>query len=199
MKPISRLLGLIGIVRTLADVANVTCEYQSGGTPIVLANGDSSSELNIVTKADAESASIANQACVADEDFGGDTGRPDNVAGNHCTGGTAVNSTTDIADLAITKAVSTPDLNSGEVNNVLEVTESTITYVLTVTNTGDDIDDTGTDNGVVIQDTIPGFVSGETTVNASVTGGSQQNFTCGISECNGTMCIKRWSNFWWLC
>ncbi|MCI2282098.1 DUF11 domain-containing protein [Colwellia sp. MSW7] len=97
--------------------------------------------------------------------------------GNHCTGFIGVKSTAAIADLAIAKTVSTPNGN-----DVLEVTEDTIEYTLTVTNTGKDIVDTGTDNGVVIQDTIPGFVTGETTINASVTGGSQQNFTCDISN-----------------
>ncbi|XQW84976.1 SdrD B-like domain-containing protein [Thalassotalea piscium] len=147
---------------------DVTCEYSSQ-----LINGADSAYLNIVTIA-TNAGSLTNRACTEDK---GVLGQFDPVSSNNCTTGTA-KSTTAIADLDISKTVSTPNANA-----VLEVDESTITYVLTVTNTGDDIVDTGGDNGVVIQDTIPGFVNTATTaITASVTGGTQQNFSCDITN-----------------
>lgn len=144
-----------------------TCTYG-----LSIANGANSSYLDIVTRA-ASNGTLSNTACVSDV-----AGQADAVAGNDCATAIA-ESTTAIADLAITKTVST----AGGVNNVLEVGETTITYVLTVTNTGDDIVDPNdgfVDSGVVIDDSIPGFVSGETIINATVTGGTQQNFTCNV-------------------
>lgn len=153
----------------------VTCEYG-----LSIANGANSSYLDIVTVA-TNNGTISNTACVSDV-----AGEVDAIGGNDCASASA-QSTTTIADLAITKTVST----AGGVNDVLEVNENTITYVLTVSNSGDDIIDIGNanvDNGVVIDDTVPGFVSGDTVVNATVTGGTQQNFTCSVTNAN-VQCI----------
>lgn len=153
----------------------VTCEYG-----LSIANGANSSYLNIVTVA-TNSGTLSNTACVSDT-----AGEIDGVAGNDCASATAI-STNAIADLAITKTVSTV----GGVNDVLEVNEDTITYVLTVTNTGADIVDVNNgsvDNGVVVNDTVPGFVSGDTVVTAVITGGTEQNFTCSITNAS-VQCI----------
>lgn len=161
---------------TCAHVAGVvTCDYG-----LAIANGAASSYLDIITQA-TNAGDLSNTACVSDV-----AGEDDAIAANDCATASA-NSTTTIAELSIAKTVST----TGGVNNVLEVGESTITYVLTVTNTGDDIVDTfdaTIDNGVVISDTIPGFVSGDTAVTALITGGSQQNFTCSVTNAN-VQCI----------
>ena len=165
-----------------APVGTVTCDY---GLTII--NGASSSILNITTTANA-AGSLSNTACVSDN-----LGEVDAVPGNDCATDSAL-STTDIADLAITKTVSTV----GGTNDTLEVNENTVTYVLTATNTGDDVVDTFNavvDNAVVIEDSIPAFVSGDTAINATVTGGTQQNFTCNIVNANVTCILNDGETF----
>ena len=121
----------------------VTCEYAS-----VITFGDSSTELEIITTANA-AGTITNNACASDVG-----GQPDAIGGNNCTGA-GVTSTTDSADLSITKSVST----AGGTNNVLEVGEDTITYTLTVTHlAGETLN--GVDNdAVVVTDDIPGYLT----------------------------------------
>ncbi|MBU2923148.1 SdrD B-like domain-containing protein [Colwellia sp. 1_MG-2023] len=126
----------------------VTCEYSNQ-----LSNGNFSTYLSIVTTANA-AGTLTNNACATDEDNGTTLGQDDPVDHNHCTGA-GVESTTLIADLGITKSVST---TSGT-NDVLETTESQATYTLTVTNYGPNTL-SGTDNdAVVVTDDIPGYLS----------------------------------------
>lgn len=149
----------------------VTCDYA-----LNLSDGQSSSYLSIVTRADG-AGNLTNNACVSDV-----AGQPDNDNSNNCESATA-QSTVQIADLAISKSVATV----GGVNDVLETNENRITYVLDITNTGEDIADPANavaEGGVVITDAIPGYVSGDTVINASITGGTQQNFTCSVSSGN---------------
>ena len=159
---------------------DVTCEYVNGSTPISLAIDSNSSTLRIISTA-TNAGTITNQACVSDVG-----GEDDNIPSNDCANATAI-STAAIADLAITHSVST---DGGD--NLLEDDETTITYVVNVANTGDDIIDSsggGVENGVVITaNNIPGYVSGETTFTAAVTGGTQQNFTCTASS-NDARCV----------
>lgn len=126
----------------------VTCEYSNQ-----LSNGNFSNYLAIVTTANA-SGTLTNNACATDEDDGATLGQDDPVDHNHCTGA-GVESTTSIADLGITKSVST---TSGT-NDVLETTENQATYTLTVTNYGPNTLSGTNNDAVVVTDDIPGYLS----------------------------------------
>ncbi len=131
----------------------VTCEYSNQ-----LTSGSFSNYLSIVTTANA-AGTLTNTACAYD--IGGQT---DPVAGNHCTGA-GVLSTAAIADLGITKSVST---TSGT-NDVLETTESRATYTLTVTNYGPNTLSGANNDAVVVTDDIPGYFSNITSATPSET------------------------------
>lgn len=125
-----------------------TCTYSA--TP--LAASASASNLSIVTTA-TNAGSLSNSASVSDAG-----GQPDGVPGNN-SGSASVTSTVAIADLSITKALSTSNANT-----VLENNENTQTYTLTLTNNGpNDLTDPANatiDDAVVITDVIPRYISG---------------------------------------
>jgi uncharacterized repeat protein (TIGR01451 family) len=93
----------------------------------------------------------------------GDINR-DPVSGNDCTGSSS-RVTAERGDLAISKTTSSP------VGKVVGIGDAAVEYTLTVTNAGAD----GT-AGVVVNDPIPGFVAGVTTVEAIST---PAGWSCG--------------------
>ncbi len=101
---------------------------------------------------------LINTATVASSTFA------DPIFGNN-SDTASVNVSTQAADLSISKSVTT--LNA---NTTLEIGESTITYTLTVNNNGP-----GPVTGIIVNDTIPGYVNGATAVNVTTT---PAGFTC---------------------
>ncbi len=136
----------------------VTCTY-TGTLP--LAVNAFASDLRIITRA-RESGSLTNQACT-----GGSNGTQepltagginrDPVTSNDCSGA-GTRTTTERADLRITKQTNGP----GDADNVLAANQSTLTYTLVVSNIGEDAT-----TGVVVNDDIPGHVTGRTVVTAT--------------------------------
>ncbi len=135
---------------------HVTCDLVSG---LPLAVGGTASTLSLLTRARSSSASLLNNACTGGS--GGsiepltDNGiNRDAETGNDCSGA-GTRTTDERADLSITKQTNGP----GDADNVLAANQDTLTYTLTVTNNGPDAT-----TGVVVNDTVPGYVSGRTQV-----------------------------------
>ncbi len=141
----------------------VTCDY-TGTYPVAVATGTNNSNafatLVLTTRARA-AGTLTNNACT-----GGSTpaGGPaslepqtegginqDKITGNDCVG-TGLRATTEAANLSVTKVAST---QSGA-DKVVGVAETWAEYLITVSNAGADT------TGVVVNDPIPGFVTGIT-------------------------------------
>ncbi|MGX9721607.1 SdrD B-like domain-containing protein [Stenotrophomonas acidaminiphila] len=152
----------------------VTCDLQAGGYPVPVTGGNTRN-LVLNTLARAAGATLTNTACTGGsggslEPLTGGGINLDPVTSNDCTGGSA-RATTQRADLGITKSATTP--LGGD--KVLTTAESYVTYTLVISNSGDPT------TGVVVNDPIPGFINGVTTV-SNVTGlptGWTQNLTGG--------------------
>ncbi len=131
----------------------VTCTYTGS-----LAANAQASPLSIVTKA-VNTGNLTNTACAVDA--GGQT---DAVTGNDCASAT-VTSTGLKADLSVTKSA-----DAGG-DTTLASNENSISYTITVTNA------VGSDpaSGIVMTDTIPGFISGSTGV---VVTNHPANYSC---------------------
>lgn len=132
----------------------VTCT-QSGGYPVAV-NGNSAA-LTLYTLARLQG-TLNNTACTGGS---GGSAEPTTAGGidldpnttNDCTG--AGSRATDArSDLSITKRTN----NVGDADNVIRETDAGVTYTLQVSNGG------ATTTGVVVNDPIPGFVTGVTTV-----------------------------------
>ena len=140
----------------------VTCTYSA--TP--LAGGASTTGVTIITTATGVGL-LTNTASVTDVG-----GTLDPIPANNTTTASTL-STAMIADLQITKSGTTPNADT-----TLDITENSITYTLVVTNNGPN-----PVGGVVVTDTIPGFVSGVVGAvpNTTVVGASDDSggkFTC---------------------
>lgn len=141
----------------------VTCDLNAGSLP--LAVNTNSPQLQIISRARAAGA-LTNTACT-----GGSNGSvepltaggidQDPETGNDCSGA-GTRTTDERADLRIAKQTNGP----GDADNVLTATQDTVTYTLTVTNDGPD-----STTGIVVNDAIPGFVAGRTTVSANAPAG----------------------------
>ncbi|MFO1219313.1 MAG: SdrD B-like domain-containing protein [Burkholderiaceae bacterium] len=156
----------------------VTCDHANGGG---LAVNASLPALSIVTIA-ATNGSATNTACTGSSlpaGAGAATARPpvegDPNNTNDCASATT-SSTLVQPDLSITKSATTANGDT-----TVSTTESSVTYTLVVTNAS-----AGAQNatGVRITDTIPGFLSGRTTITtpitATVSAGSA-TFACSAS------------------
>ena len=145
----------------------VTCT-QTGGYPVTV-NSDSA-ELTLYTLARLQG-TLTNTACTGGS---GGSAEPttsggvnlDPNPGNDCTG-TGSRSTDARADLSITKRTN----GAGDADNILRDTDASVTYTLVVTNSG------APTTGVVVNDPIPGFVSGRTSV---VTTSRPTGWTCDM-------------------
>ncbi|MEL1265734.1 SdrD B-like domain-containing protein [Pseudoxanthomonas putridarboris] len=137
----------------------VTCDLNAGSLP--LAVNTNAPQLQIISRARA-AGSLTNTACT-----GGSNGslEPLTAGGidldpetdNDCNGA-GTRTTDERADLRISKQTNGP----GTADNVLSASQDTLTYTLVVTNDGPD-----STTGVVVNDAIPGFVAGRTTVTAT--------------------------------
>jgi uncharacterized repeat protein (TIGR01451 family) len=149
----------------------VTCDLNAGSLPLAV-NSDSP-QLQIISRARAAGA-LTNTACT-----GGSNGsvepltaggiNQDPETGNDCSGA-GTRTTDERADLRIAKQTNGP----GDADNVLTAAQDTVTYTLTITNDGPD-----STTGIVVNDAIPGFVAGRTTVSANAPAG--WNCTTGAS------------------
>ncbi|UNK49340.1 hypothetical protein MNR01_16700 [Lysobacter sp. S4-A87] len=154
----------------------VTCTLDASALP--LASGQSAPPLTITTRA-REEGTLTNNACT-----GGSGGSPEPITGgganvdgnpgNDCSGDGS-GSTTESADLSITKQTNGP----GTADNTLPVTYTSFTYTITVSNAGPN----GTP-GVVINDPIPGFIPNRST--ATVVG--PPAWTCSIDGGGSLVC-----------
>ena len=141
----------------------VTCDLDAGSLPLAV-NSDSP-QLQIISRARAAGA-LTNTACT-----GGSNGSlepltaggidQDPETGNDCSGA-GTRTTDERADLRIAKQTNGP----GDADNVLTAAQDTVTYTLTITNDGPD-----STTGIVVNDAIPGFVAGRTTVSANAPAG----------------------------
>ena len=137
----------------------VTCDLNAGSLP--LAVNANAPQLQIISRARA-AGSLTNTACTGGsngslEPLTGNGVNTDPDASNDCNGA-GTRTTNERADLRIAKQTNGP----GTADNVLSASQTTVTYTLTVTNDGPD-----STTGVVVNDAIPGFVSGRTTVTAT--------------------------------
>ncbi len=101
--------------------------------------------------------------------------------GNDCAGSSS-SSTTTQPDLAIAKTTTTP--TGGD--KIVSTSESAVTYTLVVSNITSPGTDTAT--GIVIRDTVPGYIGGRTTINAvtaTVSAGTA-TFACAIASAQVT-------------
>jgi len=132
----------------------VTCT-QTGGYPVAVNNN--SAALTLYTLARLQG-TLTNNACTGGS---GGSAEPttagginlDPNTGNDCTGGQS-RATDARADLSITKRTN----GAGDADNVIREADGGVSYTLQVTNNG------ATTTGVVVNDPIPGFVTGSTTV-----------------------------------
>jgi len=86
---------------------------------------------------------------------------------NDCAGGES-RATDDRADLSITKVTNGP----GDTDNIIRNSDDSVTYTLQIRNAGE------ATTGVVVNDPIPGFVNGTTTVTANI---SPMGWNCRLS------------------
>ncbi|WP_223675351.1 SdrD B-like domain-containing protein [Novilysobacter selenitireducens] len=154
----------------------VTCTLEASALP--LAAGESAPPLTITTRA-REPGTLTNTACTGGsggslEPITGGGANVDGNPGNDCSGDGS-SSTTESADLSITKQTNGP----GTADNTLPVTYTSFTYTITVTNAGPD----GTP-GVVINDPIPGFINGRSS--ATVVG--PPGWTCSVDAGGSLVC-----------
>jgi len=143
----------------------VTCIYAS--TP--LADSASTSNLTITTSA-TNLGVLTNSASVSDVG-----GQPDGNAGNNAASGTATS--TDAVDLSISKSANTADFNT-----TLAANEDSISYTITVTNNS-----IFGVSGIVMSDTIAGFVSGPPATMGSVFT-LAAGFTCAFDNPSTVRC-----------
>jgi len=162
--------------------ALVTCNHANAGG---LAINAALPTLTIVTTATAAGAA-SNQACTGSSTPGAGTASPpaegDPNPTNDCVT-VASNSTTTRPDLAITKATSTP--TGGD--KVVSTSESSVTYTLVVSNASA----AGTEpaTGITIDDTVPGWINGRSSINTPVSvvmsGGATATFACVVTTSTG--------------
>ncbi|MBN6149225.1 DUF11 domain-containing protein [Xanthomonas sp. AmX2] len=141
----------------------VTCDLNAGSLP--LAVNANAPILQLLTRARA-AGNLQNQACTGGsggslEPLTGNGVDRDPVTSNDCSGA-GTRTTDERVDLSISKRTN----GVGDADNVLAANENTLTYTLGVSNSGPD----GT-AGVVVNDTIPGFVAGRTTISVAAPAG----------------------------
>ncbi len=142
---------------------------QTGGYPVAV--NANSAALTLYTLARLQG-SLANTACT-----GGSGGSAEPLTGgginldpnttNDCAG--AQSRATDArADLSITKRTN----GVGDADNIVRDSDTSVSYTLQITNSG------AATTGVVVNDPIPGFVTGSTTVTPIT---APTGWTCGMS------------------
>lgn len=146
----------------------VTCT-QTGGYPVAV--NANSAALTLYTLARLQG-TLGNTACTggsggsAEPTTAGAINLDPNTT-NDCTGGSS-RATDARADLSITKRTNA----AGDSDNIVRDADGSVSYTLQITNSG------AATTGVVMNDPIPGFVTGSTTVTPITT---PAGWSCGIS------------------
>ncbi|WP_161809060.1 SdrD B-like domain-containing protein [Stenotrophomonas humi] len=154
----------------------VTCTLMAGNYPLAAGQAAPPLKLQSFAHPEAEGNPLTNQACTGGS--GGslepdtDSGLGDPEDNNNCSNGT-ITPTPLRSDLSVTKM--TNDL--GDTDNTLPVGYTGVVYTIVIRNAGPDAT-----NGIVMQDSLPGFLPNITT--AVVEGPAGWN--CGVST-NGTV------------
>ena len=146
----------------------VTCTQTAGYPVAVNAN---SATLTLYTLARLQG-TLGNTACTGGS---GGSAEPNTAGGinldpnpgNDCTGGTS-RATDARSDLSITKRTNAP----GDADNIIREGDDSVSYTLQISNSG------ASTTGVVMNDPIPGFVSGSTTVTATSV---PPGWSCGLT------------------
>ena len=131
----------------------VTCTF-TGSYPVGVGTTlNGANALVITTEAIAADPDILNTACVGGSGGSAEPVTPgpdlDPNTSNDCRGpGSGTTATTNAADLALSKLTSTP--SGGD--KIVSISETSVTYTLTVTNNGPDAT-----TGIVITDPLPGY------------------------------------------
>ena len=155
----------------------VTCTLMSG---YPLLAGQTAPPLNLQSFAhpEADGNPLTNQACTGGSggslEPGTDSGLGDPEDINNCSTGT-ITPTPLRSDLSVSKR--TNGVGTGD--NTLPVGYTELFYTINVRNSGPN-----PTTGVVVQDTLPGFLPGRT--NAVVVNGGPSGWNCGVSS-NGTV------------
>ena len=167
-----------------ASVAQVvTCDLDPSHYPLPL--GQTAPVLELVTRA-RRSGSLTNQACT-----GGSGGSREPVTGsvdedrnsdNDCAGG-GTRTTDDRVDLQIEKWTNT----SSPADNILRVGDDSLVYTLRVTNLA--IADAVPATGIVVNDTIPGYVQpAGATPGTGITIAAPTGWSCSDSSGANVIC-----------
>jgi uncharacterized repeat protein (TIGR01451 family) len=148
----------------------VTCSYSA----VPLANGANTATLTIITTA-TNAGVLTNTACTGGDGGSAAPGYGDTNTGNNCANG-SVTSTTEQADLVVTKSTSDPDIDP---------TENSFTYTVTIHNNGPQ-----TAGAIDFRDIIPQYVSAgsggrpATGLTATPDNGSSCTITNALIQCN---------------
>ncbi|MCP5339626.1 MAG: DUF11 domain-containing protein [Sinobacteraceae bacterium] len=147
----------------------VTCDLQASELP--LAVGADAPSLQLVTRA-RSAGTLTNTACTGGsggsiEPHTANSIDIDPNTGNDCSGA-GTRTTNERADLSVTKRTNGP----GTGDNVMTIGDSTVDYTIEVSNSGDST------TGVVVNDTIPGYVPGRTTITTPTV---PAGWNCGVS------------------
>ena len=161
----------------------VRCTF-TGSYPVAvgtLLNGANALTIRTQATSNINNTAVNNTACTGGSGGSLEPETPsldvDANTANDCAGAGS-RSTTEVSDLSIAKSVSTPGGDA-----LLTASESTITYTLVVSNAGPNAT-----TGVVVNDPIPGFVSGQSS--AAITqadapfGGAACAINSGSLVCN---------------
>ncbi|MGH8052903.1 MAG: SdrD B-like domain-containing protein [Stenotrophomonas sp.] len=153
----------------------VTCTLKADQYP-VLAGQTKTLKLQSFAHPEAEGSPLTNNACTGGSGGslspGTDSGLGDPNGANNCSGGTITPSPLR-SDLSVAKRTN----DVGTTDNTLPVGYTGMSYTITVSNAGPD--DT---RGVVVEDTLPGFLQGRTTATTVDPSG----WTCTVSA-TGTL------------
>ncbi|MDR0182051.1 SdrD B-like domain-containing protein [Lysobacter arvi] len=159
----------------------VVCSLNAGSLPLAVANGSGNPlapDLVLVTRARA-AGDLVNNACTGGSGGSAEplTGNGIDVDGNtanDCTGA-GVRTTTQRADLRIAKQTNA----AGDADNTLPLGYTGVDFTLTIANDGP----SGT-AGVVVNDQIPGFISGRTSATVDAPAG----WTCNVGGNGSVQC-----------
>ncbi len=168
----------------------VTCDLDPSRYP--LPPGQKTPELKIITRARAPNLDMKNEACTGGSGGSlvpgtsadnatiqfGDTDPTNNCAGD------GTRTTLDRVDLEIAKRTNGP----GSSDNVLLVNQNVLTYTLSVTNKQLTAGTSVRASGIIVSDTIPGYVAASDIGNVTVPGTTitavttPRNWPCTINE-----------------
>lgn len=157
----------------------VTCTLNPDQYPLLAGQKAPALKLQSFAHPEAEGSPLTNTACTGGSGgslppgTGNGLGDPNNT--NNCSGGN-VTPTPLRSDLSVTKMTN----DNGEADNTLPIGYDRMNYSFRVTNNGPD-----PTTGVVVEDTLPGFIQGRTIITEVV---EPTGWTCGHSVTGTVTC-----------